>query len=127
MDITDFEDPFDFATTDDKIENGLGFSWCIKAKMMVPNLYIAAQAKGYVDFYLDGKIEYALEVVLNGDKMDEHARRLLTAQYLWPNNAILNFQLSGHQIVLPSKKTKYKHELHKSYQPIILWQQNNIS
>jgi hypothetical protein len=109
----DFDEGSQFSKVSYKAENGIGFSWCIRAKQKVTNLYVAAQARGVsglVDFIVDGIVGGAIELVVNGNKMDEHSRRFSDRKYPWRYNAILNIQLRGNKVILPSSQCNYDHE-----------------
>ena len=104
------------------IENALSYDWATEATKFVGNVHLEFQAsagRGWVDFYVNGRIDTGLEVIRNatqtaqeGSKggsadIDDHLERFTSGKYFFNHFALLNFALENKKLVLPRDKTHH--------------------
>lgn len=123
------------------IENALSFSWATNARAHIPNVHMEFQAAaggGWVDFYVNGRIDTALEVIRNATRtvkggskgastdIDDHLERFTSGdKYVFNQFALLNFALKGDRPVLPRDKTHHDKVYTYVYADNALYRGNN--
>ena len=100
----------DISSTGNPVENALSFNWGISVMSLFDNAYVQFQApgtKGYVDFYINGYCDSALEVIRNATQtanenaipgssdINEHLSRFLSGKYPWKRFVLFNFAMNG--------------------------------
>ncbi len=124
------------------IENSLSFAWSLKVVEHVSNVYIQSQSRatsGHVDFYCNGFINGAIEVLHNaspsstGQNMEEHVSRFRESKYDFENWAILHFVTKkSKKLILPAMESlhdriyTYDHEANALYQGRVIIKQPAI-
>jgi hypothetical protein len=107
------------------IENALSFNWGSNVMAFVKNAHVEFQRRsgtGWVDFYLNGRVDTALEAIRNATQtkkvnskkrstdIDEHMERFTSEtemKYNFKHFALLNFAMEGKKVVLPRDKTHH--------------------
>jgi hypothetical protein len=107
------------------VENALSFNWACHVKENYANIHMEFQdprGGGYMDFYVDGFIDGAIEVLRNGTRavndsaqkgsqdIDAHLERFLTGPYKEMKDrpfALFNFAMEG-KFVLPRNSEYHK-------------------
>ena len=107
------------------IEDALSFSWGSYVMALVANVHVEFQRRsgkrGWVDFYLNGRVDTALEVIRNATQtanvnskrgsadIDEHLERFTShkKKYNFQHFALLNFAMEGKEVVLPRDMTHH--------------------
>ena len=108
MDAADFQYMQNESKT--PIENALSFSWSKYVLKKYSNVFMKAQItspnSGYADFYVNGACYCIVEFIRNATQAscDEHLNRLLSGQYPWKNFIIVNFAMTGSNLVLPTNQ-----------------------
>lgn len=61
---------------------------------------------GYVDFYVDGYCDHAVEFIRNATvaNCDEHVSRFTLGKYHWKNFVLVNFAMDSPKVVLPTNE-----------------------
>jgi hypothetical protein len=112
MQASDFHNNQEDNSLTVRVEDALSFNWAHSVKKYITNASLQFQVRarsGRVDFFCNGHIDGAIEVLLNAvaskggsQSFPDHLARFRSGKYPWINYALLNFDMRPVQ----SKKQK---------------------